>query len=49
MAKKATKRELKRRYRTLERDVLLSKSKKKSYIRPEAYTLPEDSEAKDSE
>ncbi|MFY0674402.1 MAG: hypothetical protein JXQ87_13450 [Bacteroidia bacterium] len=49
MAKKATKRELKRKYRAQERDVLLSKSKKKSYIRPEAYKLSETNEASDSE
>lgn len=41
MSKKATKKELKKRYKAQERDVLLSKSRKKSYIRPEAYKLPE--------
>lgn len=41
MSKKATKKELKKRYKAQDRDILLSKSKKKSYIRPEAYALPE--------
>jgi len=46
MSKKATKRELKVKFRAKERDILLKKSTKKSYIRPEAYKLPasEDSE-----
>lgn len=41
MAKKATKRELLRKSRAGARNILLSKSKKKSYLRPDEYKLPE--------
>ncbi|MGB0430636.1 MAG: hypothetical protein ACPGLV_09195 [Bacteroidia bacterium] len=45
MAKKATKRELKRKTRAGARKVLLSKSTKKSYLRPDAYKVAEESSA----
>ena len=42
MAKKATKREVNKKLKAGARDILLKKSAKKSYLRPDAFKLEEE-------
>lgn len=42
MAKKATKRELMRKLKKLERNKIVNKAAQKTYIRPAEFALPEE-------
>lgn len=42
MSKKATKRELKRKMKAGDRNTLLKKAAKKSYLRPDAFKVEEE-------